>query len=409
MKRNITDEEIIRYCINHPEATRRSVAGELHCGHDRAMNLLRVVQLSGTKDVEIIKENVRLAKSNQKQLDLNRIRNKSFREQARLENSLVAMSEEIRSLLGKYDFSKFTKKHDIRGDKSAGIIHLSDLHLNELVSIDGNKYDFDIASQRLKQFATKCKEYLKLHNIKNVLVANTGDILNSDRRLDEYLSQASNRTNATMLAVYLLEQFLIDLNQDFNLKVAQVSGNESRVKDEPGWSDIVLSDNYDWLIFNILRHSLRTAKGIEFILGNPQELCVSVANQNILLLHGQQLRSNIEESIQQIRGKYAELGKTIDFVIFGDIHSVRIGETYARGSSMVGANAYSFSGLQLASRASQNVYVVYSNGNRDAIKVDLQSIEAGTQGYDIISELKAYNAKSAGKLHQDITTFRVVI
>ena len=76
---------------------------------------------------------------------------------------------------------------------------------------------------------------------------------------------------------------------------------------------------------------------------------------------------------------------------------------------MVGSNAYSFSGLQLPSRASQNVYIIYSNGNRDAIKIDLQGIENGTQGYDIIDELKAYNAKSAGKLHQDVTTFKVVI
>ena len=101
-----------------------------------------------------------------------------------------------------------------------------------------------------------------------------------------------------MLAVYLLEQFLVDLNEDFNLKVAQVIGNEARVKDEPGWSNIVASDNYDYMIFNILRHSLRTARGIEFILGDPQELCVNVAGQNILLLHGQQIRNSVESSIE---------------------------------------------------------------------------------------------------------------
>jgi predicted phosphodiesterase len=408
-KKYNSDEEIIQYCIQNPSSTRREVARAMNCGNSRAQNILHSVRLSETKDKEIISANVRFKGETQKLKDVSRVKDKVFREHIRIENAILVANEEIKRILGKYNLSKITRVHDVKGQNAVAIVHLSDLHLNELVYIDGNTFDFDVASRKLKQFATRCKSYLLPLKIKNILIANTGDILNSDRRLDEYLSQASNRMNATMLAVYLLEQFIVDLNQEFNVKIAQVVGNESRAKDEPGYNEVVASDNYDYMIFNILRHSLRSAKGIHFILGNPQELVISVAGQNVLMLHGQQLRANIESSIQQIRGKYAENGKVIDFIIFGDIHSTRIGDTYARSSSLVGGNAYSFSGLQLASRSAQNIYILYGNGNRDCIKVDLQNIDEKTVGYKIIDELKAYNAKSAGKLHPNATIVEIVI
>ena len=408
MKAITVTREMVEYCIAHPELSRDEIRKNLKCGNNKISEILSLAR-SGITDADVILQNVTLAKGLQKQQDSNRIKNKTFREFARLDNSLVEISNEIKSILSKYDLSKITKKHDNKGDKSCGIIHLSDWHLNELVSIDGNKYDFTVASKRMKQFASKARLYLKSHGIKNVLVANSGDNLNSDRRLDEYLNQATNRMNAMMLSVYLLEQFLVDLNSDFNIQYAHVVGNESRVKDEPAWADIVASDNYDSSIFNILRYSMKSAKGIEFILGSPQELVVNVAGQNVLLVHGQQIRGKVGSTITQIVGKYASIGTLIDFVIFGDVHESRIADNYARGSSAVGSNAYSWSGLQLAGRASQNVHIFYENKNRDSIKIDLQNIEKGIDGYDIIKDLEAYNSKSVGRLHKGTVIHQVVI
>jgi len=407
----MTDLQIIQIVrASDGEITREELRKRAKCGVHRATQILAAYRRAKElgQDPEQAAELVETARNLQKARDRERIRAKGFREASRYQNAVEAVGEKIVALLERYDFSKLTKKHPGKKAKAVGVVHLSDLHFNELVHIEGNRYDFSVAASRLKLFADKARAAFKAAGVSNVLIANTGDILNSDRRLDEYLSQASNRSNALMLGVYLLEQFIVDLNQDFNVSYAQVVGNESRVKDEPGWTDMVASDNYDFLTFNILRHGMRKANGVEFILGNPQEMVVNVAGQNLLLLHGQQIRGKVETSVQQIRGKYAEQGRVIDYVIFGDIHSCRIGDTYSRSSSLVGGNAYSFSGLQLASRASQNVHIFYEDGTRDSMKCDLQvsSIEGA---YDIIPELESYNAKSAGKLHENIPVFQVVI
>jgi len=75
---------------------------------------------------------------------------------------------------------------------------------------------------------------------------------------------------------------------------------------------------------------------------------------------------------------------------------------------MVGANEYSERGLQLTSRASQNIHIIYSSNRIDSIKIDLQHTEH-IEGYNIETEIEAYNAKSADRIRKKRTVFEVVI
>jgi len=255
-------------------------------------------------------------------------------------------------------------------------------------------------------FVNKAKLYFKANNITNVLLVQSGDLLNSDRRLDELLSMATNRAKATFLAVDIFQQVILDLNKDFNVSVCSVTGNESRVKKDWGWSKLLASDNYDYTIFQILKYIFRDS-AINFIDGDPTELVVEVAGQNLLVLHGNgSIKKGIDTSITQIMGRYKARGIDVDYVIFGHIHSARVGDNFSRSSSMVGANDYSEKALNLAGRASQNCYIFYNNGNRDGIKIDLQNYG---EGYNIDKSLESYNAKSSDKVNQGTTIFKVVV
>ena len=361
-------------------------------------------------DLELLRENIRLAKKTQRFQDSNRIERKAFREYARIDNAVAEYNRELVKILDQYNLAKFTIKHKNYQNEAAGIFHLTDPHFNELVNLAINKYDFNIASKRCKLFVEEAREYFKLKNIRNVLFAMTGDLLNSDRRLDELLAQATNRSKATFLAVRLIELMILDLNKDFNVNVANVTGNESRVAKDIAWNDIMATDNYDFTIFNMLGYLFRGSKGVTFLLNDdPMEQVVKVVNKNILLIHGHQIKkSGVEKAIQGIKGKYAAKGITIHFIISGHQHSARIGDVFARGSSIVGANEFSERGLQLTSRASQNIHIVYNSNRIDSIKIDLQHTEH-IEGYNIETEIEAYNAKSANRIRKKRTIFEVVI
>jgi predicted phosphodiesterase len=204
-----------------------------------------------------------------------------------------------------------------------------------------------------------------------------------------------------------MQQVLLDLNKEFNISVASVVGNEGRANKELGWSESVATDNYDYTIFNCLRFLFKKSN-IEFIDGDPSEIVVNVAGQNLLLIHGHGgLRGGLEKAINQIMGRYASKGIEVDYVIFGHVHSARVGDNYGRSSSMVGANDYSDKALNLTGRASQNCYIFYNNGNRYGIKIDLQNVN--NKGYNIDKSLEAYNAKSANKTQNTHTIFKVVV
>ena len=355
-------------------------------------------------DLEIVQENVRLSKQRQRALDKNRIHNKAFREHARIENAVEEYSKELISLFEKNSLHKTLNSFDVN-NKAVGVIQFSDVHFNELVELENNKYDFKVASARTRYFVNKAKAYFKTVDVSNVVMALTGDLMNSDRRLDELLNQSTNRAKATFLGVDILQQAIIDLNQDFNVTIASVVGNEGRANKEMGWSDIVATDNYDYTIFQCLRYLFRD-KSIKFIHGDPSELIINVAGQNLLMLHGHgSLKGKLDTTVNQIAGRYSLKGIKIDYVIFGHVHSARVGDNFGRSSSMVGANDYSEKALNLNGRASQNCYIFYNNGNRDGIKVDLQNVKE--QGYDIDKSLEAYNAKSSEKRKKKRTIFEV--
>jgi len=357
-------------------------------------------------DVEVVRENIKLAKQKQSAQDVNRIERKAFREHARYENAITNLLFDIQALLQQKNFSDFKFKK-IKQGKSVGVLQIADTHFNELVSLPHNHYDFKVASRRLKHYVNRAKEIFKVYDIDNVLIAITGDLINSDRRLDEMLNMSTNRSKAVFLAVDLLQQIIFDIGQDYSVSVACVTGNESRLKQDWGWSDFMASDNYDFVIFEILRHYFKTTD-VQFIVDDPTECVVNVAGQNLLLLHGNgSFTTQYEKSVNQIKGRYAGRGVQIDYIISGHIHSARVGDIASRSSSLVGANEYSEKGLNLSGRASQNIYIFHEDKNIDAMKIDLQYV--GEECYDIDSELESYNAKSSNKLKPKKTIFEVTI
>ncbi len=354
-------------------------------------------------DKDIVEYNIRLAKQKQKFQDLNRIERKAFREDSRQENALIEYNTEIIKLLKRESLNtKLSKKK--HNTEAAIVVQIADTHFNELVELESNKYDFDIASKRLQKYAYKVKEYVKFHKANKVLIAITGDLINSDRRLDEKLSMATNRAKSTFLGVHLLKHFILDINEIAEVQVCCVTGNESRVNFELGWVDMVASDNYDFTIFEMLRLLL---PDINFLRGDALELVVEINGKNMLVIHGHQLSKMDANVVGKVIAKYSAKGVIIDFIICGHLHETMIRDNIARSASLVGSNSYSENALNLSGTAAQNIYCFTDDGRHD-IRIDLQETN-GWDGYDIKEELFAYNAKSLQKTHKKETIFKIII
>ena len=367
-------------------------------------------------DLETVEANVRLAKANQGLVDRNRIANKAFREHARIENAVTAYSEAILAELDKVGQSLHgcdRRSGALNPDSAFLVVHLSDNHWNELVNLPTNRFDFEVGAKRLQLLAQKTKLLGKAYGAEKVVVFFGGDPLNSDRRLDELLAMSTNRARATILAVHLYKQFLMDLRADFFVDCFGVTGNESRAKENLGWVDVVATDSYDFTIYAILQAVFDAAddKGMRFHDFQANDVVFRVHNETFLGIHGHQINCGDQKKVQAMIGKYAAKGINITHILAGHIHSALVSDYVSRNSSLVGSNAYSEEALGFVSKASQNIHLVTPQG-LDGIKVDLQNVD-GVEGYEIISQLAAYNARSADKageaLHSPKTIIQIVI
>ena len=363
-------------------------------------------------DHELIKENVRLAKQKQNHQDKNRINNKSFREYARIENAIEEYAKALKyifetngSELSKNfpDYSYISPSEEYDGE--IGVIQISDTHFNELVDLPHNKYDMRVASHRFYKLAMEAISIFKSRNIKKVSVVFTGDLLNSDRRLDEMLNKATNRSKATFVAVDLIIKFLSHLNLHFDISVNSVLGNESRVTKEMPFSNNVLSDNYDFVIMNAVKLLLKDS-GIKFGDMSQTAVILNINGHRVLAKHGFGKKIEKPNDIQSLIGRYHIQQSDIDCVMVGHIHATLIQDYLYRSGSTVGSNSFNEEALNLTSRASQNIYI-FGKSYRYSISIDLQNFVDG-EWYDIHDSMMEYDSKN-NKNHKTKTIMEIVI
>lgn len=352
----------------------------------------------------------------QRYMDKNNGLRKIHRESARIPNALVELEIELKHLLKQYQISELPKdfvSHNIRSSGIVGLMQGSDWHLNEKISMPGvNEFDFERASKMLAKWTGYSMRKFEWLGIKSVVLGLTGDLLNSDRRVDEKLNQATNRTKATFIAVELVRNIIEDLKMNgFQVFVVYVSGNESRVMEDIGWSEMMMTDNYDYTICKIVEFMYLGDPKVTFI---PQqsyvEEVVVIAGQNCLFVHGHAklLQGDVEKGVIQLCGKYSARGIMIHHVFFGHLHYTRNGDHFSRSASLPGANAYSDKALNLITKSAQNTHTIHSNGDIFTERVDLTNVD-DIKGYPYNKELEAYHPKSFSKTKTSRTIFKVVV
>ena len=222
-------------------------------------------------DKEIVEENVRLAKKAQRLQDSNRIANKSFREFARAENMLVSLHEELIKRVDKIAEDTVTYSY-AKYDAAVGVIQLSDLHFGECVyDLVTNRFDFEVAAKRLRKLIQRAKSRFDSAIVTDVVLMLTGDLVNSSRRISEVTEYAAARTSVVVIAMDILRQVILDLNKEYNVTVASVVGNESRVGEFFDTTNFLASDNYDMMLHNLLKRSFNGCEGkVQVSLKTPK-------------------------------------------------------------------------------------------------------------------------------------------
>lgn len=347
---------------------------------------------------------VRLVRQRQRLQDISREERKVLRNATRSINLLEEVNAEIIDVLNeRKSFYPVKPKVVSTQGKPKGVIQLSDLHLGELVNETiSNRFDMDVASKRLHKLIERAKKMFKAEGVESVAVFMTGDLINSTRRISEITSYAAPRVKIVFHAYLIIGQVLESLYEDFNVTVAHVVGNESRLNEFFDSTNYLASDNFDLMIYDMLKQT-HQKEGLRFVDSgdNPMEQVIEVNGVNFLLVHGNGHRGiattpKIEGEVQKIKARYAEQDIKIGYVLCGHIHSTYIANGFARSASLVGSNAYAERTLNFTSRASQNLFIVHPDSTVDGVMVDLQEYD-GYTGYDFDKSQMTHSTTTLNK------------
>ena len=279
------------------------------------------------------------------------------------------------------------------------VVSIGDWHLGEIsAEFKHTGFDMEIASKRLKKYADYIKGEIINKGYKKVVIMCGGDICNNVTLLCKRLQQTSNRATTTIMAVVLMEHFILDIYEACpNIVFAGVGNNESRYDEDYFEDEYLITNCADYVVYNMLELLFTDIPTIKFLGGRNCEKVVNINGSNILLTHGVAFgKGDVEKAVQQAISRYSVKNVDIRYVLLSHIHCTRNSNFFSRHGSLVGGNAYSNSTLNLQTRASQNILTVSKNGDINSLMIDLEDVD-GIIGYDISNEIKKFSLKSRDK------------
>lgn len=306
------------------------------------------IELNDLKN-EIYKERVRLQ-------DVNREKRNYLREQARFENLLEVLKENIVQIPQEKE-AKISQSYNDRNNIAVAL--LSDIHYGLQVDNNVNMYSTTIASSRLNFWSTKVIEYCQLYHVQTLNIVLCGDLISGLIKLSARVAQEEDVAEQIMTISEILSQEITKINSEISfVNIYGVVGNHSRMNASK--EDNIDSENFERLIFRYIE--LRT--GLKVIdSGHSDYLEFNVGGSSCIATHGHNDKfGNVVNDFSKV------LGYIPDYIYMGHTHHLQVEEngqtTVIANGSVVGADDYAVK-IRKYTKPSQVLHII--SGNDDNI------------------------------------------
>ena len=201
--------------------------------------------------------------------------------QARFENLKDVMIEEIQNL-SNMEIKPF-KPYQQTNDFVVASVLISDLHLGLICDNDFNKYNIEIAKERMNILKSKVACYCQVHNVSKLNIELLGDLASGFIHTSLRVQQEEDAISNIMTVCEVLANFINDLKPYVaDIKVYSVYGNHGRII--PNKKEAINIENVERLIPFYLRARLDNT--VEIIDSKNDYLELNVMGRKIVIAHG---------------------------------------------------------------------------------------------------------------------------
>lgn len=350
-------QEIVNLCnINwSADHCRKTMIGAIR--HQDYIDSKTKEQLESEQYEKLIQKELELKKEKVKVQDLKTQVNKQIRELARKENLGEILEEKLDKLPNQMINMNYINHMP---SKKQGIAMISDVHYGMVVDNFLNKYNPDIAQERMNYLTDKIIEYSKLNNLDVMNVCLLGDMISGEQYLSVRLENRENLINQIINVSELLSEaiYKISLNVPF-VAVSIADGNHERVYNK---KENLNKDNYTELIRKFLELKLKDVSNITFTENVYDNNIISFecCGNTVVGLHGDKCKKD-KVSYEM----YNMLNKKIDIILMGHFHQISQDICYEtivyRNGSFIGTDEYARN-LNLNTYPTQKLLIVSELG-----------------------------------------------
>lgn len=290
-----------------------------------------------------------------------------LRADARFEHLKEEMVKEI-SKLNDYK-PLYNEYHDLSrvGDREASLI-LSDFHIGMQIDDRFNKYNKQIAKERLDYLMNKVIDYCNLHKVKTLHIELLGDLVNGYLHIGNRVNNEEDVISQTMLVSEMLSNFIKILADNIPyIKVYSTIGNHGRCSSN--LKDSIHIENFERLIIWYIESRIN-CNNVKIIKNDYDEIITYKAiNEIIFACHGH--KDNINNAIDNL-SKYIK--KFPNEIHIGHLHRHSTIEDndieLIVNGSFAGTDEYAES-IRKSNKPSQTLIIYNCDGQECLYKIKL--------------------------------------
>lgn len=357
----------------HPDNLRK-----MAYGYKQYYDYLQEREINNMDSDEIQKINnkiIELKKERTKLTDLRAEINKQTREQARFEQMLDMISENIDKLSKVKPLKNNNTVRIVESERKECLICLSDLHYGINIDNEWNKFNSDIAENRMDYIVDKAINFGKLHNCDIVNLIITGDIVNNNNHLSSRMSNRECIAEQVVGVSELISNAIQKLSDGFAyVNIGMCEGNHDRIY--PNKSDNDYNDSFIHIIRSYIKTRIENLNNVIFNENKHGNdiIEINICNKKIVAIHGDKIgQRNLIPRLTSMFGK-------IDYVIRGHVHTPQ-SETFGESTLITvgtfsGVDTYARQ-LGLICKPSQKIMILSSSNDDEIVyNIDLSKIKS---------------------------------
>jgi hypothetical protein len=262
-------------------------------------------------------------------------------------------------------------KHDdscLYKNQKEYILSLADIHAGANFKSENNEYSLGICEDRFNKLLNYMIAYVQEHNITKLDIAELGDSVQGLIHITDVKLNETSVVEAVVYIAKLISSFLNDLSEYCYIDYYHVpSANHTQTRCLGTKANELAAEDLEYVIANYIKDTLSNNNHIQVYTNFGHEYIeIPIFNFNVIALHGHQL-NNIQNSLKDLSMLHR---KFYDYVLTAHLHAsndMTVGEGDSNDTevlvcpSFIGSDPYSDK-LMKGSKAACKVFV-FDNKN----------------------------------------------